>query len=1191
MAPRRQAGKRRGRSKSSTNNAEGGPSRLRRRGASAERGAVLPRLVVGLGASAGGLDAFRTFFAHMPAESGIAFVLVQHLDPDYKSALVELLRAYARMPVALAEEGMAIAADQVYVIPPNAVLSISDSILHVSKPAPPREQRKPIDLFFSSLAADQTDKAVCIILSGSGSDGSAGLKAVKEHGGFSLAQAGFDETALLGMPSSAVATGLVDEIMPVERMPERLLAHAEHLDNLDLQKDDDGTLRNTGEYLSRIFALLRARVGHDFSEYKDKTVIRRIQRRMQVLQIDSVPEYVERLRKDPAQLDLLFRDLLIGVTQFFRDPGAFAALQTQIIAKLLDSKATDDQIRVWVPGCTTGEEAYSIAMLLQEAMVECGVAPKVQIFATDLDEQAIALARHGRYRLPLSGISPERLARWFTTEDDGASVVKTIREMCIYSQHDLVRDAPFSRLDLISCRNLMIYLNAALQERLIRTFHYALRPGGYLFLGAAEGVARQIGLFTMLDKRHRLFQRRDDVRASLPGGVSAALPAQPGALALAPARVVGTDVDAQARHAMEKYAPTYIVINRQHEVLRFSGRSGNYIEHPPGAASLNLFRILRKDLLPAVRSAVQSALATRQAVAHDDLVVEVSGGSKVVTLFVEPLAGPSAEMLYVVGFQDRGFVHHEDAKVGLDAAAGARVNALEEELRASRTQLQTTIDDLETANEELKSSNEEYQSVNEEFQSANEELESAKEELQSINEELNTINAELASKNEALAEANSDLKNLLDSTQIPTLFLDVDLRIKNFTPAIADVFRLRAGDRGRPIADIVPRLRYDNLKSDAAKVLRDLSFVEREVTAIDGDATFLMRLRPYRTLGDVIGGVVITFVDITERKRQEERTAKLAAIVELSDDAIFSMDLEGTVLSWNGGAMRLLGFTADDIVGKPITTLYPPDRLGEAADILALARRGERIDHHETMRRRRDGASVAISLSVSPIRDGEGRVIGASKIVRDISERKRGENLRTLMVDELNHRVKNTLATVQSIAAQSLKGVDVLAREAFAARLVALAKTHDLLAREHWERAPLRDVLQQELEPYHAKDGPHVVLEGPAVELSPKAALALGIAFHELSTNAAKYGALSTLPGRVRVTWEVGHASQPVLRLTWAESGGPPLAQIGKRGFGSTLLERGLSLELDGAVAVDFASGGLICTMEIPLDASRKGGA
>ena len=464
MAPRRQARKRRGRSKSSTNNAEGGPSRLRRRGASAERGAVLPRLVVGLGASAGGLDAFRTFFAHMPAESGIAFVLVQHLDPYYKSALVELLRAYARMPVALAEEGMAIAADHVYVIPPNAVLSISDSILHVSKPAPPREQRKPIDLFFSSLAADQTDKAVCIILSGSGSDGSAGLKAVKEHGGFSLAQAGFDETALLGMPSSAVATGLVDEIMPVERMPERLLAHAEHLDNLDRQKDDDGTLRNTGEYLRRIFALLRARVGHDFSEYKDKTVIRRIQRRMHVLQIDGVPEYVERLRKDPAQLDLLFRDLLIGVTQFFRDPSAFAALQTQIIAKLLESKATDDQIRVWVPGCTTGEEAYSIAMLLQEAMVERGVAPKVQIFATDLDEQAIALRAPWPLSTAAVGDLTERLARWFTTEDDGASVVKTIREMCIYSQHDLVRDAPFSRLDLISCRNLMIYLNAALQR-------------------------------------------------------------------------------------------------------------------------------------------------------------------------------------------------------------------------------------------------------------------------------------------------------------------------------------------------------------------------------------------------------------------------------------------------------------------------------------------------------------------------------------------------------------------------------------------------------------------------------------------------------------------------------------------------------------------------------------------------------
>jgi two-component system, chemotaxis family, CheB/CheR fusion protein len=1186
MAPRKQSGKRGGNGAPATRRRAASVASVATGPGSGEGPAVL-RLVVGLGASAGGLDAFKSFFAAMPPRSGMAFVLVQHLDPHHKSLLVELLSNHTEMPVVQAEDGMAVAADHVFVIPPNAVMTVKGGILRVSTPAPPREHRKPIDVFFAALAEDQKENAICIILSGSGSDGSLGLKAVKEHGGFSLAQAGFDETAMLGMPSSAAATGLVDEVIPVGQMPARLLAYARHLGRIGDRKAPDGTRRDAAEHLTRICALLRARLGHDFSQYKENTLLRRILRRMQVLQIDNVPEYIGLLRSEPDQLDLLFRDLLIGITQFFRDQEAFAALESEVMPKLLENKRNDDQIRIWVPGCATGEEAYSIAILLKEAMVKLEVAPRVQIFATDLDEHAVAIARHGRYRQTPSGLSPERLERWFAGEGDDYCAVKDIREMCVYSIHNLARDPPFSKLDLISCRNLLIYFDTPLQNRLVRTFHYALRPSGYLFVGASEGVARHRGLFAVLDRKHRLFQRRDDVMASLPSGLlgPAPTPSSSGVAQTAP--IIGDAVDHRTRHALEKYSPAYVVINRQHEVLRFSGGTGDYIEHSPGAASFNLFNIIRKDLLPTVRAAVQRAFASRQPVVHEDLVIAINDQSKLVNLIIEPILQEADAELFAVAFQDRGFVRRESTTGDTVESADALTQALEKELRATRAQLQSTIDDLETANEELKSANEEYQSVNEEFQSANEELESSKEELQSMNEELNTINSELNAKNEILAEANSDIKNLLDSTQIATLFLDNDLRIRNFTPALSEIFHVRARDRGRPITDIATRLSYGDLKGDAEKAMRSLSMVEHQVAIAQGGADFLMRIRPYRTVNGVINGVVITFVDITERKRYEEERARLAAIVDSSNDAIISNDLNGIIVSWNLAAEKLFGYTAGEVVGKPITTLYPADRLDEASAILGRVRRGERVDHYETVRRRKDGRLIDVSLTVSPIKDGTGKIVGASKIAQDITERKRADDLRALMADELNHRVKNTLATVQSIAAQSLKGtMDGQGREAFDARLVALSQTHDLLARDNWEGASLRELLLQELEPYRSKEGLRFVVEGPDLALRPKAALALGMAFHELATNAAKYGALSKPEGQVRVTWELLRSAEATtLRLQWVETGGPPVENTGDKGFGSILLERGLSLELDGEVRLDHDPSGIVCTMQIPLPA------
>jgi two-component system, chemotaxis family, CheB/CheR fusion protein len=870
----------------------------------------------------------------------MAFVLVQHLDPDHKSLLAELLSKHTEMPVTQAKDGMALAVDRVFVIPPNAVLTIKDSVLHVVTPAPPREHRRPIDAFFASLGEDQQEHAVCVILSGSGSDGSLGLKTVKEHGGFTLAQAAFDETALLGMPSSAAATGLVDEVMPVERMPARLLAYQRHLSSVGDRKAPDGTRLDATEHLTKIFVLLRARLGHDFSEYKGSTLVRRIQRRMQVLQIESVPEYIDRLREEPDQLDLLFRDFLIGVTHFFRDPEAFAALESEVIPKLLENKRTSDQIRIWVTGCATGEEAYSIAILLKEVMAKLEVAPSVQIFACDLDDHAVTIARHGRYRKPLSGMSPERLGRWFVEEGEVYAVAKEIREMCVFSTHNLVRDPPFAKLDLISCRNLLIYLNASVQSRLVRTFHYALRPGGYLFLGSSEGVARHSGLFAMLGKKHRLFQRRDHVRASLPALPPAYLPEEQReygeTVETTPVRN-GDIVDLRVRHALEKYSPAYLVINRQHEVVRFSGRTGHYIEHSPGAASLNLFGILRKELRATVRSAVQDAAAKKRAVVREDVIVAADGNRKIVNLIVEPIQTVPDTALYVIAFQERGSLDRREG-LSADGSADARVETIEKELRATRTQLESTIDDLETANEELKSSNEEYQSINEEFQSTNEELESAKEELQSMNEELQTINAELNSKNDALAEVNSDVKNLLDSTEIATLFLDNDLRIRSFTPPMAEIAPVRDSDRGRPITDIVSRLSYPDLDRDVKTALRTLTVVEREVDLANNGATYLMRIRPYRTVRDVISGVVIIFVEITARKRAEEERARLAAIIDSSQDAIIGHSFEGRITSWNSGAEKIFGYQAVEAIGKPLAILLPEHQSDDVPRICAPAK-------------------------------------------------------------------------------------------------------------------------------------------------------------------------------------------------------------------------------------------------------------
>jgi two-component system CheB/CheR fusion protein len=842
---------------------------------------------VAIGASAGGLQAFTGFLANLPPDTGMAFVLIQHLDPAHKSLLASLLAPHTAMAVVEAADGMPVVPNTVFVIPPDATMTIGNGRLAVSRPAPARENRWPIDSFFASLARDQKHHTVCIVLSGAGTDGTHSLPTVKQHGGRILAQAGDDGLAMAGMPYSAAATGLVDCVLPVSAMPEKLLDYQKALFEPASAIDATGTLQMRPTQFGEICALLRGRTGHDFSQYKQPTLARRIRRRMQALRIAAISDLIARLQSDPAQIDALFHDLLIGVTQFMRDRAAFQLVQDTVLPKILAGKDADEQVRLWIPGCASGEEVYTLAILLKELMDRQQTRPNVQIFGTDIDEMAIATARAARYRgQALARLTQARRDRWFVADGDAYRPVAEIREMCVFSLHSVIKDPPFSRLDMISCRNLLIYLGSELQARVIRSFHYALNPGGWLFLGPSEGVARSSDLFSQIDRRHRIFQRQSG---------AAVLPS------LAPRGVVQTGaahsaggtyqfaslddaLDRSARRALEHYSPAYVVIDRACNIVRFSGGAvGRFLEPSSGIANLNLFGILHRPLRRAVRGAVEKAIAQRATVVEEGLPLASDRHTHLITLIAQPISDVRAGRdRYLVAFHDTGLARGPTARAPgpADDAAPDDDTRLAQELAATRSQLMAAIADLETSNEELRSFNEEYQSTNEELQATNEELETTKEEMQSVNEELQTINTELIAKNEQLTRLNNDFRNLLESTEIATIFLDPSLHIMRFTPGMTELLHLRESDVGRPITEIAGRLAYPNLSADVATVLDTRQVVEREVRLDQSDAIFLMRLRPYRTFEQSVAGAVITFVDVTARKRlqaADEATLRAAS--------------------------------------------------------------------------------------------------------------------------------------------------------------------------------------------------------------------------------------------------------------------------------------------------------------------------
>jgi len=832
-------------------------------------------LVVGVGASASTMNSIERFFSKFSLDPDQAIVLaLQHREAFDENWLRKILERLDGTKLDEARDGVGIEGGTIYLCPANAITAIQDGRFAVRAAQQAPGERATIDSFLISLAEERAEESIGVVLAGTGGDGTLGVATLKDHGGLAIAEK-LAEESLDQLTDSSKPAAIADFVLPPEQIPEHIQVYARHLRRLDEKQGFDEVLAAASTSLSRIADILRNKTGNDFHGYKQNTFLRRVQRRMQVVQIDEITSYVDYLRNDKDEPQHLFNDLLIGVTEFFRDKREFEVLETQVIPKIFEEKGAGQQVRVWVLGCATGEEAYSIGILLREYMAKLDAPPQVQIFATDIDGRALAAARVGRYRTSIEDdMSPERLARWFVREGDTYCVVKELREMCIFSQHNVIKDAPFSKLDLVSCRNLLIYLNAELQNRVIPLFHFALLTGRFLFLGNSENVTRHPKLFTPVDRRARIFKKLE-TGTRLPPEFPITTAAGRATVELPPVRALGPDVglERRAQRIAERYAPAYVITDDNFQILHFSGRTGRYIEPTAGTATLDLLGLVHRDLRLELRTALSRALETNEPAQAEQVQLGLNGHRVLVDITVEPvLDGPAGHRNFVVLFKD-GPVRVVEAK---DSNPNAlvrteHVERLESELRATRERLQATIEELESTNEELKSSNEEYQSLNEELQSANEELETSREELQSVNEELTTVNGELAHRVQELTRATSDLKNFLESTQIATVFLDNDLRVMNFTPAITQVLHLVETDVGRPIAHIKARIPIEDLYEDVRKVLRTLASAERELTAVDSGTRYIVRILPYRSIDNFIAGVVITFIDVTAIIRAEER--------------------------------------------------------------------------------------------------------------------------------------------------------------------------------------------------------------------------------------------------------------------------------------------------------------------------------
>lgn len=1136
-----------------------------------------PGAVIVIDATGSVRDSLLRFFKALPAGLNVAFIVMfDSQDVTGPGLTTAALCAQINLPVSLAADGMTLRPGTVLLAGSSDIITLDHRQISVR----PGHSPGQIDALAISLAKDLGNDAVLVTLAGRDTISTIGLSAVKDAGGLTLA-----ETAV-ALPAAA---GMADVIIPAEQMPARIVAHLAHRQAMAAAPEPTALL---GEQITVVAEILLRRTGHDFRGYKHPTFARRLARRMRLRQISDPRHYLDVLNHENAEVQALFQDLLIGVTQFFRDASEFELLAREAFPALMRTKNWGDKLRIWALGCSTGEEAYSLAILALEQLEALDAPPSVQIFATDIDERALTTARAGRFSTVIEEqIAPARLARWFTREGETYVANKELREICVFSAHNILRDPPFSRIDLISCRNLLIYLTIELQNQIIPLFHFALQPNGILFLGPAENVSRHDALFEPIEGRHRIFRRRT---VAAPPRPQVPLPNQPynrpeGRM-LHPTG--DDDLAAQAERLAASHAPAYVVVDDKHDVLHFSSRMGRYLEPAPGQATLNLMTLVHRDLRLDLRCLLQRVAAEGKPAKAERLSLSGSAGPLVVNLLAErmPQTEDAPTRLFVL-FQDAGSLGAPNT-----SAADDPMRQLESELTMTRERLQSAVEELETTNEELKTSNEEYQGLNEELQSTNEALETSKEELQSLNEELQTVNTELAHRVSDLAHSNSDLRNVLESTQIAIVFLDNDLCIKSFTPTVTDLFELTDSDRGRPITHITTNVVYPELAEDVRRVLRTLGTVEREVSDTDRGRRYLVRVLPYRNVRNFIAGTLLTFLDITAAhlaehalRDSEERFRMIASSVPAF---LFIATPDFLWEYVNPPFYTFTGMAEGTGLGDGWFASLHPDGINDKRKLWREATSNATVLDHECRFRRADGTWSWFLLRAVPQVDSMGRVLRWFGSCTDITERRRAERRQRLLLAELQHRVKNILAVVRSVLTRTLESSTTL--EDFSAHLAgrigALARTQGVLARTADGAVMLDELVHEELAAHGGGDDQQVDAQGPPVLLPDRVAETLGLAMHELTTNALKYGALSLPTGMVRVNWRVHSAmgenhGAKLLRLEWQESGVPLTdLQPGRRGFGRELIEQGLPYELGATTTLEFLPGGVRCTIELEID-------
>ena len=969
----------------------------------------LPFFVVGIGASAGGLIAISRFFEAMPADSGMAFVIVVHLSPKHESELAAILQRKTRMPVLQVNETVKIEANHVYIIPPSNNLVMNDGKL---QPVPVVRQHSThgeIDLFLRALAEVHRERAVGIVLSGAGADGAVGISRIKEKGGIAIAQS-LDDAEYDSMPRSAIDTGLIDIILPAAEIPQRLITLARNAGQIKLPygavsahgeeppEQADGS-KDAEAALHEIMKLLRQSTGHDFRYYKRATVLRRIERRLQIHGLPDVIAYQNFIRQHPEETGALLQDMLISVTNFFRDRAAFEALERDIIPSIFENAGPAEQIRCWSVACATGEEAYSIAMLLADQNALASKPRAIQVFASDIDERAITVARHGLYPESVAAdIAPARLRQYFTRDGQQYRIGDKIRQTILFSLHNILRDPPFSRLHLVSCRNLLIYLERDVQKKVLEVLHYALQPGGYLFLGSAETAEIAGGLFVPVDKKHRIY-RATQVRISSypqvpqPALTLAATPAKPGRNRAERRKALPEELH---RRFVEDFMPPSILVDGNGDIIYVTSQAGRFLHYPHGELTKNILTLVRPELRLELSAALFQARQTHEEITSGWVRMQQADAALPVRLVVRPGKDDS-------GLKDTTLVVFEEStdvgevKIPEAPSENSAMLHLERELGQTKEELQSVIEQYETALEDSKASNEELQAMNEELRSATEEMETSKEELQSINEELNTVNAELKMKVEETSKANDDLENFVAATEIATIFIDRGMRIKRYTKPAAGLFNLIPTDVDRPLLDITNRLEYPRLRQHIEQVFEKLQPVEREVRGTEGQ-WYIARLLPYRTAEHHIDGVVLTFIDISWRKAVEERLYRSEQQMRLiaactQDYAITTMDMDGNVTSWNNGAQKLFGYSEQEITGKSAALLYTPeDNANRAfAEELRLALKNGRVED-DRWHMRKDGSRVFCSGITFPLSDGELR--GYVKIARDLTGSKQNQDQR-----------------------------------------------------------------------------------------------------------------------------------------------------------------------------------------------------